>query len=321
MNNTLTITLALALALAGCGKSAAPTSSAAAAPPPAPKGEMSAEQVAAQARGGLSCPHRPSSPAPDAPVVDVLGVRPGQSYDDAAALVMCSAPLMVVTPDNDHGYTINTSGTPIRQGFNANFAQAHHELSGREIVKQMQQETLGRGLNRRHESTPEGESRWYVGTVGLPGAEQVTNAAREEHYAPGQQPSIASLMDALVKKYGAPSIAYGNAGVDQSLRWIRDPEGRLAAPGSSVAQRCNLGPTDPDSGFSINEGCGLVVSAHLLPSRANPELAEKLQVGVVDAAKAVQLIQATEAALAARKRQSQQQEVQQAEKKVPPPSL
>ena|SRR5690242_15996316 len=61
-------------------------------------GNASAEQVAREARGAVNCPARVQTGARDAkaPVDDVLGVRPGMSYEDAANVVMCSHELMIV---------------------------------------------------------------------------------------------------------------------------------------------------------------------------------------------------------------------------------
>src|SRR5688572_7552938 len=62
-----------------------------------PSGEASAEQVAREMRGDVKCPARASNPRPEgAAVDDVVGVRPGMSWNEAATFVLCDNPMMVV---------------------------------------------------------------------------------------------------------------------------------------------------------------------------------------------------------------------------------
>jgi hypothetical protein len=112
---------ALVAAIAGCGKSgdAAPSPVADKAPAKAPANaatpaaakpgsakNASAEAVAKQARAGLSCPAKIATAARAAnePVDDVLGVRPGLSYEEALNAVLCTHELLVATPPNNRGF-------------------------------------------------------------------------------------------------------------------------------------------------------------------------------------------------------------------------
>ena len=85
MRRVFRVTCAVALlAVAGCGgsddKSDAPIG-AVDASRPAPSGEATAEQVAEEMRGNVKCPAKASSPRPDdAPIDDVVGVKPGMSW-------------------------------------------------------------------------------------------------------------------------------------------------------------------------------------------------------------------------------------------------
>src|SRR5688572_32959723 len=88
-----------ALALAGCGSNDNNDTPIGAvdATKPAPAGEASAEQVAKEMRGGVKCPAKESNPrAAGAPVDDVVGVRPGMTWNEAATFVMCDNPMLVV---------------------------------------------------------------------------------------------------------------------------------------------------------------------------------------------------------------------------------
>ena len=78
-------------------------------------GNATAEQVAAAARGDVSCP-ADATPAPSgAPVDDIVGVRPGMTYEQAANAVMCSSPLLVVQPETGRGFDMQTYGQTIHK--------------------------------------------------------------------------------------------------------------------------------------------------------------------------------------------------------------
>ena len=66
---------------------------------PRPTGDASAEQVAEESRGDVDCPadiNTPQRPA-NAPVDDVVGVRPGLTYDEAQNVVLCTGDMLVAT--------------------------------------------------------------------------------------------------------------------------------------------------------------------------------------------------------------------------------
>src|SRR5690606_29205370 len=98
----LAVALGAGCTLAACGsgepegKSKAEQSAPRAAAPAA-TGNATAIQVATEARGKLKCPARPKTPsrAGGAPVDDVVGVRPGMTYDEAVDTVLCTHELLV----------------------------------------------------------------------------------------------------------------------------------------------------------------------------------------------------------------------------------
>jgi hypothetical protein len=344
--------IAVALAIAGCGGAdkAAPTVAAPAAPAPqkatptaaAPKtpapvaaaekkpapaardAGASAEEVARQARGDLACPPKIATPAraEKAPVDDVLGVRPGKTYEEAMNLALCAHPLLVATPAGGRGFNLKVpQGTTLRQGFAVREAEPRVVKTSKQIMKEMQDEMTARSGNAVRENLKPGQTRWFVGTMGLPGQERVLSVAREERYAADQSPTVDNLTAALLQKYGKPTRNQrGTGGQLPFVVWAYDPLGRPVTETSPLYNKCT-GSSDPDGGVHLSPDCGLVVQAMLVPHRTNPELVERLQVGVVDQAGGYRLITATEQAFGQAEQQRRAQEVERAAKNTKAPKL
>lgn len=110
MRITNPLVLIFAIALAACGSEEQPPASqtASAERPNGSSGkqrgadaaqEMTAEQVAKEARGKVKCPAKVASPKPKInAAVDVAGVWPGMTYDEAANVVLCTHELLIVGP-------------------------------------------------------------------------------------------------------------------------------------------------------------------------------------------------------------------------------
>lgn len=305
------IVLAAAGVLAACGSNeGAGSSGAAGGSSAARSGTATAEEVAEKAREDLDCPARVRTPAraANAPVDDVLGVRPGQTYEEAANLVACTHDLMVVQADNSRGFQIQTFGQQLRQGFSARFAEPRVVKDSRDYLREMSEEAAARSGNAVREDMQPGQSKWYVGTMGLPGQERVISAAREEWFAQGKNPTMASVEQALLKKYG-PATRRQQGGSQIFMTWAHDSLGRC------------IGTADPDGGVNLSPDCGLVVAAILDPLQENPQLARSLQVGVVDQAKGYELLTATEQALQRREAQLRAKQVEDAAKNADAPQL
>lgn len=307
------VTLSLALALAACGAKGAGPGAAS-----APSGgtgkstkprsaNATAEEVAEEMRGDVRCPARIETKPRDAkaPVNDVLGVRPGMTYEEAANLVLCSNDLMIVQADG-RGFQIKTYGETLRQGFSGRLAQPRVEKTSKQIMAEMQDYTIGRSGNRVSEDMKPGDSKWYVGTIGLPGKERVINAAREEWFAEGRNPTMESVEQALRKKYGTPTRSHPPAGGQKYITWAYDTFGRPITETSPLFNRCT-GVADPDGGANFSPDCGEVVTATIFSMPDNPALSRFFQVGVVDQAGGHEALTATEQGLqqmdAARKAQ------------------
>jgi hypothetical protein len=313
---------------AGCGPSDKPGVAAKASTAAAPvagnaeKG-ASAEQVARQARGDVSCPAKIRTPprADGQPVDDVLGVRPGQSYEEAMNVVLCANELLVATPEKSRGFTIKAQGRTVNQGFSARFAEPREVRSGKQIVQDLQRDAMARGANAVREDLKPGQSKWYVGTMGVPGAERVLSVGREERFASGQNPTAASVRTALQQKYGVPTRELPASETQLPVfRWAHDPQGAAVREGTPLFLRCISHP-DPNVGTSLNPDCGIVVEAMLIPLKSNPDLVDRLMVTVVDQGGGYRAIAATELALAQQDQQRRAQEVDKATKSAKGPSL
>ncbi|MEP7284060.1 MAG: hypothetical protein ABI696_18940 [Rubrivivax sp.] len=336
MTHPLASTLHTALAsaivlttLAGCGKSDPPVAPAAAARAPAARlvadsGAASAEEVARQARGGLSCPPKLTTPAraAAAPVDDVQGVRPGLGHDEAMNAVLCTNELLVSRVDRGRGFTLKAAGArDVRQGFGARFAEPRVVKTSKQIMQEMQNDAIARGGNAVREDLKPGQVKWSVGTMGVPGQETVLSVAREERFAADQRPTVETVTAALLKKYGTPTQNQGaTSGQLALLRWAYDPLGRRISETSPLYHRCN-GTSDPDGGVNLSPDCGIVVQAMLIPQRDNAALVDRLQVGVVDQAGGFRLITATEQALGQQDQQRRATEVEKAAKNTKAPTL
>lgn len=281
----------------------------------------SAEEVAKEARGTLSCPPKIASEAraADAPVDDIVGVRPGLTYDEAAALVLCSNEMLVVTPEDDRGFRVETHGQKIRQGFVAYFADARVEKSAQDVVREMEHDFIARGMNTRREDMGPGKAKWFVSTVGLPDEERVVRVAREEWFPEGRNPPMDAVEKALVDKYGKPTERKDDER-GRRVRWVYDPLGRAVTETSPLYSRC-YGTADPDSGVNITPDCGIVVTAVIEPMRDNPGIARLLQVGVVDQARTFESIESTEQALLAKREERRAKELEEAAKSAAAPQL
>jgi hypothetical protein len=252
-------------------------------------------------------------------VDDVVGVRPGLTYEQAAAAVMCSGPLLVVTPETYRGYRIETYGHTVRQGFNARDAEPRVQKTGREWAEEMSRNALARSSNARTEDMKPGQSKWYVSTMGMPGHEKVVSAAREQWFEEGRNPTIESVAQSLIAKYGTPTRRE-TGGVGEELTWAYDPRGRLITETSPLFHVCR-GVRDPDAGNNLSADCGIVVEARAAPLQGNPALTEYLQVGVLDQAGGFAALAATEQGLQAMDAARQASEVKDAASNAQAPQL
>lgn len=317
----------LAILVAACGsKDAERTSSSRETTKPAASEKraasnvsMTAEEVAAEARGRVKCPAKTKSAREKgAPVDDVVGVRPGMTYDEAANTVLCTHELLVVTPTRRH-FNIQTHGQTVRQGFEARFAEAKVQKTSKEIMAELQASSIARGTNRVVRDVKPGQAKWYVATMGVPGEERVVSAAREEWFNEGAYPTLDSVQQALIQKYGTPSkVDIGPQ--SRSLKWAYDSRGRLITETSPLFRVCR-GMANPDGATNFSPDCGITVAAEVNATRSNPDLAEFMQVGVLDGANGYEAITSTEQRLLELEMQRRAEETKAASKNASAPTL
>lgn len=316
------VVLALGL-LAACGskesshestRKSGTTTSASARKPDAP-----AEEVAREARGKVKCPARiKTAPrAANAPVDDVVGVRPGMTYDEAANVVMCTHKLLVVSEDQRGRFQINTFGQKLRQGFGAGFAEAR--VTVHKTAREWAQELQYGDRNRKPQLAP-GASRWYVGTMGAPGEERVQHVAREEAYEEGRQPTVDSIVNALIAKYGPVTQRSQQSNGDHSLDWANDPFGRRITETSPLYNQCST-VAHLGAAMRFSPDCGIAVAARVASVRDNPALASSLTVVVVDQAGTYDALQKTEQWFAQQDAQRRAREVEAAGANASAPTL
>lgn len=285
------------------------------------KPDATAEEVAVEARGKVKCPAKTSLPAraANAPVDDIVGVRPGMKYDEAANVVMCSHKLLVVTEDLRGRFKINTYGQKLRMGFGAEFAQPR--VTVQKTAREWAQELQYGDRNRGNQQLAGGTSRWYVGTMGIPGDERVVHASREEAYEEGRQPTVDSVVSALIAKYGEPTrrTKVQNNG-EVHLNWNHDPFGRRIGETSALYNSCNS-VAHFGAALFFTPDCGISIAARLLPVRENHALASSLQVTVVDMGGAYDAIQKTEQWFAQQDAQRRAKEIEAAGKNAGAPTL
>lgn len=288
---------------------------------PPPSGNASAEQVAKESRGRVRCPAKPTmeARAAGAPVDDVLGVRPGMSFEDAANIVLCSNDLMVVRTDTSNRFNIQLHGQTIRQGFSAQFAEPRVEKTSKQIMQEMQDDMMARSGNAVRDSSKPGQSKWYVSTMGPAEQERVIGVARKEWFEAGKAPTVDSVHQALLQKYGKPTREQ-SAGINLILVWAYDTSGRLVTETSPLFHQCH-GNSDPDGGSNYSPDCGLVVAAQVGSMRDNQDIAQYMQVGITDQANGYELITATEQGFQQAEAQRRAKEVQEAAKKSTAPQL
>lgn len=279
----------------------------------------SAEEVAEEARGDVDCPADVDTPerAEGAPVDDVVGVRPGLTYEEAENLVLCSDEMLVVQTGG-RAFNIQTFGQTLRHGFTARYAEA--EKSADQIRREMQESFSARMGNAVTQDMLPGQSKWYVGTMGMPGQERVIAVAREEWFGEGKNPTAASVAQALISKYGTPSRTREDNYGQRTLDWIYDPRGRAVGETSPLYQQCT-GISDPDGGTSFSPDCGLVLQARVITLESNRQLAQYMQVGAIDQATGYQAIVSTEQALQAGDAQRKAREVEEAAESADAPQL
>ena len=282
---------ALMLALAACGGSDGDA--------PAGDGELAAgveeemgvplDELVGDEEGGLDCP---PDVREDLAGPDMAGVKLGMTLDEALATVRCNlGEDAVVTTETRWLDNLDTYGTElgtqlfsVKKGDHrpCDFAREWQECEG--------------GLKWGH-----ADEVFSVGTPGAPGQETAWVAWRSQMFRPGQMPTVQAVEKALLAKYGAPQASEPMSTGNLTMTWVHDGNGQPVAAGNPLFDRCRGGVyAAPDNTrVSWTRGCGLTVSARVIPARDNPGMAAELHTAMVEQGSLYDHVEAMVQALAA----------------------
>ena len=198
---------------------------------------------------------KPQTAPANSPTDDILGVRPGLLPKQAQDILICENPRYSIDGQDDKGGNFGIppypDGTMALNGFNASEEESP--------------------------STP--GDKIIVNYVGLPGEERVAGIGRTMTFPAGHEPTIGSIRDQLIKKYGAPNgTLSGGATI---LRWIHSPDGSLVSEHSDRMMQCTQ---NSGAGSSVNSDCGLTITATIYTSNDNPAAAASFNVAIIDQA-------------------------------------
>jgi hypothetical protein len=252
--------------------------------------QVAAAEAAAQARrpraAARQCPHAVALPpaAPGAPVDDVVGLRPGMGFDDVEAVLECA-------------------GEALHFDVEPSWARANHGLPTRQLLRAADGEVCPAELRVDDPKACDDGGYGFaplrgvtreviVAFAGMPGAERAGVIWRRTAFADGKQPTVSSLQEALVQKYGPPHLlakeegyySLGHRRGTLVLSWVHDARQRPIARGDSARRsRCVNGPRPTlRNRMSWNGACGLTVRAEIVPASDNRILARELNVVVMD---------------------------------------
>jgi hypothetical protein len=246
----------------------------------APQSASGDKAPAAAAKAAKAAPSRPEDELPAArcpstagaslPGPDIVGLKLGMGFDEALNHARCAM------PEGVFGFTprwfqqLQTGSVQLeRQGFTIQRGDTS------ECVFKQIGDAQKCGLGRR--VWDHIDELVSVASPGLDGRQAVAGIWRQQHWKPGDMPSRAAVLQALRDKYGRE----GELTEQQhgTLSWRYDPAGNPLAATDPLFQQCYGIRARPGT-QSWSEGCGLSISADLVPPRDNPELVQSLYVGI-----------------------------------------
>lgn len=232
------------------------------------------------------CPHTPAmaSRLPGAPADDVAGLRPGMSFDDIEAMLECRGDILNF--DVAESWARNSQGLPTRQLLRAadgKICPAEARVTGSEAC-----EDGGYGFEPLQNVSEE----FIVAFTGMPETEHAGIIWRRTVFPESEYPTVSSLQEALVEKYGQPNVSANQEGYyslghrrgSVSYSWVYDSTGApIPSTDSARLSRCVNGPRPTfQNQMSWNGACGLTIRAEIMPAPDNTIFARELNVIVMD---------------------------------------
>jgi hypothetical protein len=235
-----------------------------------------ATMAAQPARG--SCPPTLTAPAraDGAPVDDVIGIRPGQSYDDVAAILACHKETPMIQTVDRWRNDLQTFGIPTRQAVRATDGQ---ECNGQEIFRSMSSvsDTGGCPSDGSFKVVKNTTDQIYVVFTGLQGKEIAGAVWRSRRFPEAERPTADSLKQSLAEKYGQPhQVSQDQWGTN--LVWLYDTAGRPMSESNPGFRQCNSVFPKFQSGHSWSPACGLTIRALIEPVRTNDLLVNQFHI-------------------------------------------
>lgn len=278
---------------------------------PQPAQGRSAAEVAQSARKDLRCPAEVTLPArpENQPVDDLMGIRPGMRYEEAANVILCTDDLLTMSKNDRRGFSLETYGTKLRQGFEMKPAAADMPMTQEALMARMREESRQRNSFVRVRDVPPGHSKWAVGTMGLPGEEKVISVIREQWFETDKLPPAATVEQALTKKYGEPTAR--NRHDAHALTWAFDTRGRPITETSRLYETCRIA-SQMDARLTLSPDCGLIIAARLNPPHGNDQLVEFLEIHIADQAGGFTAIRETQEGLLSLNESRKARELEQA---------
>lgn len=238
------------------------------------------------------CPPTLASAArPDGkPVDDIVGLRPGLSFDDAQALLECRDDIRVIQTAALWSAQENY-GIPTRQLLRASDGIP---CTGQQAARADACDTGGGRFEPLRNITRE----YIVVFTGMPGQEISRAIWRRTLYAAEDKQAISVLSQALADKYGQPQlqasgdhsrINHVRAGAT-NLVWLSSREGAPIPPPASQISNAAMSWETCVNGLKPqfvarqgwNSGCNLTIRAEILPQQDNGLLARELNMVVVN---------------------------------------
>lgn len=255
---------ALAL-LAACGKAPEPAAST-----PVAK-TAPARATAARPEDEMPPPRcpPPASSAPAGP--DIVGLRLGMEVDTALNHARCALPDGVFAISPRWFQQLRPGQVTLsRQAFNIQRGETS-ECSFKQLG-----DAQKCGLGRR--VWDHVDELVSVATPGLDGRQMVAGIWRQQQWKPGQMPSRDAVLAALRDKYGREGELRNDP--HGTIHWRWNAAGQPLAATDPRFQQCWGIQARHDSSQRWSEGCGLSISADLVPARDNPQLVQALYVGM-----------------------------------------
>lgn len=245
-----------------------------------------AREARRKSRAGRKCPHTAATSPPlvGQPSADVAELRLGLSFSDVEAIIECRDE--VLNFDVAASWARKNQELPTRQLLRA--ANGDPCPAEMRAAKDAGCEDGGYSFAPLHNVTEE----FIVAFTGMPEAEQAGIIWRRTVFPESAYPTVTSLQEALVEKYGAPHLQANQEGY-YSLghrrgtlvySWVYDANGRsIPSSDSTPRSRCVNGPRPTfNRSMEWNPGCGLTVRAEIVAAPGNTLLARELNVIVMD---------------------------------------